>query len=153
MDGAYKIPPIGSRSIFNIAFGPKHDRITSATVFAATIFAIWALRPVCRSGPASGSRVSDRNGQVPSLMSLTHYKNRSLAGLHFDRSSNEDAKVCNFATFALAIKLGQPQDSLVTFIISKKSSGMQLEMRIIMEAVLNEVKPGPRGWFSLYNKN
>ena len=30
---AYNIPPIGSRIIFSIALGPKHVRMTSATVY------------------------------------------------------------------------------------------------------------------------
>lgn len=69
---AYKIPPIGSRIIFSIAFGPKHVLITSATVyqldvspenlfpgvkqltFAAVMFEIWAFLPDCRSGVVSG---------------------------------------------------------------------------------------------------
>lgn len=35
-------------TIFNIAFGPKHVRITSATVFAAVILETCALRPLWR---------------------------------------------------------------------------------------------------------
>jgi len=30
------IPPIGSNSIFSIAFGPRHDRIISATLFGVS---------------------------------------------------------------------------------------------------------------------
>lgn len=29
----HKMPPIGSRIIFSMAFGPKHVRMTSATVY------------------------------------------------------------------------------------------------------------------------
>jgi hypothetical protein len=56
-----------------MAFGPKHVRMTSATVFfvfcygyfndedkwftfAAVIFEIWAFRPDCRSGAVSSQR-------------------------------------------------------------------------------------------------
>lgn len=32
------MPPMGSSSIFNIAFGPRHDLMMSATVLAAVMF-------------------------------------------------------------------------------------------------------------------
>jgi hypothetical protein len=35
--GTYKIPPIGSRIIFSIAFGPRHVLITSATVYPVDV--------------------------------------------------------------------------------------------------------------------
>ena len=34
--GAYSIPPIGSRIIFNMDLGPRHVRMTSATVHTVT---------------------------------------------------------------------------------------------------------------------
>ena len=40
------MPPMGSSNIFSIALGPRHDRMMSATVFAAAIFDSCALRPV-----------------------------------------------------------------------------------------------------------
>lgn len=60
------MPPIGSSSILSIAFGPRHDRMISATlhvvsfaagelwnglpyVFAAVMFEICAFRPTCLS--------------------------------------------------------------------------------------------------------
>jgi hypothetical protein len=45
------IPPMGSSSIFSMALGPRHDRMISATVFAAVMLESWALRPNCRSPP------------------------------------------------------------------------------------------------------
>ena len=75
--GAYSIPPIGSRIIFNIDLGPRHVRITSATVYtrpqkikrdsinnclliqtlAAVMFEIWAFLPDCLSGVVSMSKL------------------------------------------------------------------------------------------------
>jgi hypothetical protein len=66
------MPPMGSSNIFSIAFGPKHDRMMSATLFevsivclpwvsklggaidgahvlAAVILESWAFLPVCLS--------------------------------------------------------------------------------------------------------
>lgn len=40
------MPPMGSSNIFSIALGPRHDRMMSATVFAAAMFDSCALRPV-----------------------------------------------------------------------------------------------------------
>lgn len=45
------MPPMGSRSIFSMALGPKHDRMMSETVFAAVILESCALRPNWRSPP------------------------------------------------------------------------------------------------------
>jgi hypothetical protein len=45
------MPPMGSSSIFSMALGPRHDRMMSATVLAAVMLEIWALRPNCRSPP------------------------------------------------------------------------------------------------------
>jgi hypothetical protein len=45
------MPPMGSSSIFNIALGPRHDLMMSATVFAAVMLESCALRPNCRSPP------------------------------------------------------------------------------------------------------
>lgn len=76
----HKIPPIGSKIIFNIAFGPRHVLITSATVFqvnpleigdnmtmgnangrtlAAVILEICAFLPDCLSGPVSALTSED----------------------------------------------------------------------------------------------
>jgi hypothetical protein len=40
------IPPIGSKSIFNIDLGPNVDTMTSAIAFAALMLAICAFLPV-----------------------------------------------------------------------------------------------------------
>jgi hypothetical protein len=45
------MPPMGSSSILSMALGPRHDRMMSATVLAAVMLEIWALRPNCRSPP------------------------------------------------------------------------------------------------------
>ena len=68
----YRIPPIGSKIILSMAFGPRHVRMTSATVyhseesvtdikinydvvctFAAVMLEICAFRPDCLSGAVS----------------------------------------------------------------------------------------------------
>jgi hypothetical protein len=45
------MPPMGSSSIFSMALGPRHDLMMSATVLAAVMLDICALRPNCRSPP------------------------------------------------------------------------------------------------------
>jgi hypothetical protein len=45
------MPPMGSSSILSMALGPRHDRMMSATVFAAVMLESWALRPNDRSPP------------------------------------------------------------------------------------------------------
>lgn len=39
------MPPMGSSSILSMALGPRHERMISATVFAAAMLESWALRP------------------------------------------------------------------------------------------------------------
>lgn len=57
------IPPIGSRIILSIAFGPRQVRMTSETVLEAWMLAVWALRPEVRSGPVSGGMKRRREGR------------------------------------------------------------------------------------------
>lgn len=75
------MPPMGSKSIFNIARGPRHVRMMSDTVYrdmrskrpntlAAEMLDNWALRPVSRWKLVSnGERYDEMRGNV--LMTMT----------------------------------------------------------------------------------
>lgn len=66
-----------------MAFGPRHDLMISATVFAAVMFDSWALRPNCRSPPGVCVSVVVLVGCRVSRANASHTHNNHWR-LHFE---------------------------------------------------------------------